>query len=264
MLLVDARESMPRDEVKELKVSMMLDDRPNEDDQDASPGTLTVQINMESLGLLGKLDRLVDTSVPGFELAESIDQGVDVTALDAEGNEVLPKCTRSWSLKYVLASDSEATTTFAFPEMKAATEELKYERFADADIVEVDRIVEVASVASGTPLKTEWIIGAVIGLLLLCLIVWMLVTANQSETNVKLSYESPTPLTPFNLVSTMKRMADDPEVVFRDQERASLLETIQVSEERFFANGKAGASTADLTTTLAPWVELANRRSKSV
>ena len=259
VVLIDARTASPRTAAKDLVVSMLMDDRAQ--DETEATGAISLQVNMESLGLLGDLDDVLDSHVPGYELAEATDQGLDVAALDSSGESVMPRCTRSWSLKYVPADSAKSVGQFVFPELLSETKELKYERFMDADLVEVDREVNVdAMVVSGRWLATMIAIG-IFALGLIGVLVWLASRQGSVEATAAKRYAVPASLTPFTLVSTMKRIADDPAIQWKDEESSSLQRSIQQTEQDYFGKS-ARVDNENLESVLRPWIDLANQRTR--
>ncbi len=146
-LVVDARETPAARPCRDIKVKQVLDDRR------IAEGRLRLEITATGMGLVPELDDLLDLETTGLSGAEAAkgeadspsavqDHGLDIGALDAKGPDVEALCTRSWTVDLAVdAKTLPAEFTFPAPRLAATT---TYQRYADADVVEVGSVVPLA------------------------------------------------------------------------------------------------------------------------
>ena len=96
---------------------------------------------------------------------------------------------------------------------------------------------------------------------LIGVLVWLASRQGSVEATAAKRYAVPASLTPFTLVSTMKRIADDPAIQWKDEESSSLQRSIQQTEQDYFGKS-ARVDNENLESVLRPWIDLANQRTR--
>ena len=197
-LVIDCSvDNAPIRPVSDLQVTQTLDER------QASDGKLIVEVAASGKGLVPELEDIIDIERDGFEVVSVDDQGVLPTEFDAESNDIQILSDRSWTVEYKAKEAAEASTSFAFSEAKLDGADSKFQRYKDADLVEVEKMVELEQGYDAFSWAfLYWLIPAVIlGLVGLCGLVY--VTSRPTEEVAK-RFNMPEDINPFTVLTLLK------------------------------------------------------------
>jgi hypothetical protein len=235
-LLIDAREVEPASRpYADLKVKQLLDAR------ELASGNIRLEIVASATGLVPKLNRLVDLSVgaetSGFVVTQIEDHGIAITEFEKSSGVVQLTSERTWfaALTIVDSDSVSVIDQFAFPALKVDAAEMRYEQYADADIVQAESVVPLRRVVAydWSRLVTMIVIAIVVVLVGLGIVV--MVWRRRGADVVRPVYSVPAKLTPFSLVAFLRRIASDQRLSLSATDRVSLQTTIAELETRFFA-----------------------------
>jgi hypothetical protein len=252
--LIDARPTMVAARpVKKVEVLQILDER------DLSKGTLTLEIKATGHGLLPELKELLDVNLPGFKMEKCEDRGLTVVKLDAEGDEVAAVSERNWLMTLAVDPPGRPPGSFSFPKAALPEAALTYKRYADADLQEVKPEVALA----GLPLRPRSVwtwVGSGAGLLVLGIgLVWWLRQGKAvAPAETAATYSLPAQITPFTVLSLLRRMQSDEKLGLNPEQRRELGDAISGLQQYFFGrpagdrNGKP-----DLEQVARRWVSCA-------
>jgi hypothetical protein len=246
--LIDARPArVPLRPLRKLSVLQILDDR------DLEAGTLSLEIKASGHGIVPELKELFDTALPGLKLDKEEDQGMVFTKIDSDGDTPSPVCERNWILKYSVAGSS-GLSSFQFPKPKRDGVELAFKRYADADLVEVKNDVALAGIAL-QPVKW-WLWGPLAAIVLVGIggFVWRATRQTEGRAAEIFAYDLPPHITPFSVLSLLRRMEQDSKLRLGEERRRELAQTIHDLEKHFFSRRDHNGSSPELEEIAREWV----------
>ena len=151
---IDAAKPCTTRPVENLSVTQTLDER------QAKDGKLIVEVKASGHGLVPKLDDLLDIDAKGFEVTSVEDEGVSISRFDPESDENLVVSERIIMVTLEAEESDEIPTNFAFGEAKVPLKEILYQRYNDADLVAVDRLVNLEETYGEA--KSKWLAPVIV------------------------------------------------------------------------------------------------------
>ncbi|HRV80503.1 MAG TPA: hypothetical protein P5218_03655, partial [Planctomycetota bacterium] len=228
-----------------LQLTQVLDERR------AAEGVLGLEIKAQAEGLVPALDQIADL-VPGdFEVVSTDDPGASVARFSDDEESVVTE--RLWNVQMRAKEGVAKPTQCRFAVPKDDATQVVYQRYDDADLVTAGVDVNLlAKYASQQASRWYWLpIGA-----LLAAFLWVLMRSisrapepTQSETLML-----PTDLTPFNVISLLRRVQSAPHLA--EPQRRELEATVQRIERYYFGQTPAGDQ-PDLTSIAQQWLRRA-------
>ncbi|MEN6451693.1 MAG: hypothetical protein ABFC96_14470 [Thermoguttaceae bacterium] len=262
VVLVDARQAKPpMRPVSDLKVRQVLDDRR------LDAGAAQVEVVATGNGLIPSLDRLLqvgDKAIPGFRIAKTQDQGLELKSLDSAGDQTHPVCERRWALELTPMPDAP-TSTFVYPKAAESSPAMSYQRYSDADIVDVAAVVPLR----GGPLLTRHWLLIVVGVAIaafvavVAAIAYRRIGRRRNASAAGPSYRCPDPLTPFTLLELLRRIHLDESLPLAAEGRHTLGATIDDFERQFFGRTPEPAVAVDLAAVADRWLAAAKGGHKT-
>jgi hypothetical protein len=231
-----------------LEITQVLDER------DLGEGLLTLEIKATGKGLVPELPTLLRTNWPGLELAELSDEGLAITHIDTEGEDVTPVSERNWLLKLQLAGKASTGMTFKFPESLRSDVKQVFKRYADADLVEVEPEIALAGVViQPRPLWQKAVLSATIAAVFAIALLLIRRRAT-AQTEAAPRYVLPETLTPFNVIALLRKLKADPDRNWSEAQRTELAATIQTLESHYFSHQRNGNPEPDLKGIGTRWI----------
>ncbi len=233
--------------VSELSITQTLDERQAED------GKLIVEISATANGLVPDLDQLIDTKSDGFEVVKVDDQGVLPNSFKKETDDIQILSDRSWTVEYA-ALDGQTPTSFVFGNVKLDEVDSKFQRYEDADLVEVERAVALensfGSIGSSflywlVPLLIFVTLGVAAGVFAL----------RQPVQKEQARFQIPEDVNPFTVLSLLKDIKQRNGI--SDEQSVELDDSINRIEQYYFSP-KDTRSDDDLQKVAEAWVNRAN------
>jgi len=250
--LLDARpERVPARPVADVEITQVLDDR------EIAQGLLTLEIKAGAKGLVPRLGELMRTNFTSLRVEEFTDQGVAVTQIDTEGDDIRPVSERNWLFKLRVEDSAPASLTFKFPEAAAGGAKMTFKRYADADLVEVQPSLALAGLSLRARPWWHWAVLAVVILAIACAVVWWVSRHRPQVAPAESPYLLPDPATPFGVIGMLRRMHGDASLGWKETDRTELAQTIGRLEAYFFARERNGDPEPDLTGIGRRWLVLA-------
>lgn len=253
-VLVDARSAAPAARPCEVTgIKQLLDDRqwPSDD--------LRLEITAAGRGLIPPLSELVDLSEGaehgGLRVAAIEDRGLALHELEATDDGIRPRCERTWLVSFTTASKSaaELPSSFAFPATKIKAVPLTRERYADADVTDCDAVVALPVGGQQALAKFGWPTAAGVFALAGLVLVGLAVGRSWRQPAAPPAYVLPVELTPFSVLSVLKRMRTDERLRLSASDRGALQSAIADLEEQNFARDEAPTETRELKAALNRW-----------
>jgi hypothetical protein len=240
-------EKGPLRPVSDLKITQTLDER------QADEGQLIVEVSATSKGLVPELDQIIDLRREGFTLVSVDDQGVSPTSFDTEGDGIQILSDRSWRLEYAAKQDKSSPSVFAFAEPKMPDVAAKFQRYEDADLVEVSKEVALEKKYAANSWRfLKWLVPLVaIGLFAAT---GLVIYRHRPKKIEARRFFVPAEINPFTVWSLLQDIKTRNGI---DREQGNeLQETIQLIERSYFAD-QADAKPTDLAAIARRWVETA-------
>ena len=209
---VDASKREPRP-FKDLKIVQTLDERQSTD------GRLVLEIKATAHGLVPKMEEIMKLSPEGFEITENDDLGVTISEFDKESSEVEISSERLWNIT-MQAKDSNAARPkeFAFAASLDDKATTTYQRYVDADLVDVERKISLEQKYGNA--KSRFPIFAPLGVLAFVGCIFALRKLNSKEEKTKADGPLlPENLTPFTALAVLKDIQANNGIRKTDMER---------------------------------------------
>jgi len=244
-LPVDARaDDPPARPANDVQIVQTLDER------QAADGRLVLEVKATAHGLVPELSELLDLSPAGFEIVETVDEGVSVSKFDDEAAETTITSERLWLIA-MQAKDSESRpTSFSFATSKLPDAKLTYQRYVDADLAEVEPNISLEERYGRVSYAWLWIVGGVlIGLVALAAMArpW----ARRRTPQQKHRFEMPEPVTPFTVLGLLRDIEHNNGL--GDDGHRELSASIERIERHYFV--EAEAADPPLRTIAEEWLQ---------
>lgn len=228
---VDASTDRPRPAAK-LQVIQTLDERK------AAEGKLSVEVKATVRGLVPDLQEILDVAPGEFDVTKVEDQGISIAKMDEESDEISAISERTWVVHLAAKPGLRrppATVAFGAPKLDGA--KMSYQRYVDADLIEVQRVVSLEGRYGGRGAGWAWgaFLLAVAGLGL----AGFLFLARRRRTRKKPAepaYRLPDPLTAFAALGLLKRIRRDSRL--KPESAGELAGDIGRIEQYFFNRGE--------------------------
>jgi hypothetical protein len=233
----------------QLKITQMLDERR------AAEGILGLEIKAASDGLVPDMEHVLITEFGDFEEVKREDQGVSVLQMNAESDANAAISERTWMLE-LRAKHAKADNpgTFSFPSPKMEGAEVIYQRYEDADLVEVGSTLNLNEKYGqrGFPWGVVLLLLTAMGVL-----VGFYLTRRKtgvSSPPVEARFAVPEKLDPFTLMGLLQKMRE--EYDFSADEMSQLNHALEQVEGYFFGS-RNGEDPPDLKKIAEEWVNKA-------
>ena len=183
--------------VKDLKFTQTIDER------QAGEGKLILEITASGKGLVPDLDEIIDLEREDFELVSVDDQGVLPASFDKDSKDIQILSDRSWTVEYKAKDESAGLDKFAFNDAKLEGTTSKFQRYVDADLAEVAKVVDLEKSYS----KFSWNFLYWLIPLIVCGLVGvtaLLYFASQPQQVARKRFEMPEDVNPFTVLTLLK------------------------------------------------------------
>ncbi|MEM7456089.1 MAG: hypothetical protein AAF456_17200 [Planctomycetota bacterium] len=237
----------------QLTVTEILDER------QAADGKLLLEIKATAQGLVPDLEQIMSVDSGKFEITEIDDPGVSVTSFDeeADGNVIMSE--RTWVVSYeAKESLTERPEEFSFPVPDIEVTEVAYQRYDDADLVNVESTISLEERYAKT---NYWILGLIAagGLALIGAMIGLFVVISRPQTQQSAGgiqvEDNPSP---FKAISLLEDIRDNNGL--SEDGKHQLGETINRLERYYFGDETERHDTAepDLSAELRKWLSSRN------
>jgi hypothetical protein len=235
--------------LQQLSVTQTLDER------QAKENRLVLEVKATGQGLVPELDQLLDLSFADFEVTESEDNGLSVSRFDPESSEPVVVTDRLWTI--TLADSPEVADdarTFMFASARLPLKEEVWQRYDDADLVEVEQSVTLQE-QYDEPDHSRAIATAVgFALCLIVFLAWWLLRKPAVAPVTVHRFHMPESPTAFNVLSLLKDIERNNGLT--SDGRTELATSINRIERYYFAEHRDGAA-PDLQDMADSWVRKA-------
>jgi len=234
--------------IADLKITQTLDER------QADEGKLIVEITATGRGLIPDLDEIVDLKRENFELVSVDDQGVLPSAFDKESDEIQIVSDRGWTVEYKAIEGNGDLESFSFGETLLADVSNKFQRYDDADLVEVQQTVSLEkNYASFSWKFLYWLIPLIVfGLVGIVAGVFFMKRVEHSHTT---RFRVPEDINPFTVLTLLNDIKERNGI--NTEQATELQNSINRVEEYYFGETENGHQAEDLEQLAETWVNRA-------
>ena len=238
--------------ITDLQITQTLDER------QADEGKLIVEITATGRGLVPDLEEIVDLKRENFELVNVDDQGVLPSAFDKDSDEIRIISDRSWTVEYKAIEGSGDLESFSFGETRVADASNKFQRYDDADLVEVQQTVLLEKNYAGFSWKfLYWLIPIIVfGLAGIVTGMYFLKRTEHAPTH---RFSMPQDINPFTVLTLLNDIKERNGI--NTEQATELQNSINRVEEYYFGKSENGDQAEDLEQLAETWV---NRAVKSI
>lgn len=226
------------------------------DERQAEEGKLILEIKASADGLVPALDDILEVDSKGFEIVQTDDEGVSVVQFSADSEEVAVVSERSWMLTLGARDDlAELPDSFTFGEARTADASIVYQRYLDADLLEVEPEVSLEERYGERRRSWAWIVVALVvigggGTLFL-----LTRKSNGPQAEGATGRSLPDSLTAFTVLGFLRDL--DRNNGIRDSGRQELHRAIRELERQYFREGDAEQT--NLRAIAEEWARKADR-----
>lgn len=247
VLPIEAKKETPVWPLSDVRVVQILDSR------ELNDGKLKLEIDVSAYGLISSLDQLLDTDFADLKV-DIEDRGVVADKLVTE-DELAVQCQRSWVVNLEVPSKMAHSLMFKYPSLKKefASASLVNKRYEDADIIDSEATVELS-----TGEASYWTIG--LGLVLAVGIAWVLFLRFRGSVAKEQSQQVhviPPRLTPFTVLSFLRHIENDTNIIVPDSETDSFQTDMKQIELAYFSPDGSEDQQPNLQQIMEKWIKLA-------
>jgi hypothetical protein len=213
-------------------------------------------------GVIPALQEVIVKDFKGFSIKEETDPGLSLTKLTTTDNGVAVLSERGWILTLERPADAMPVKEFSFPAVKLAGANITLKTYNDADLVEAPASVKLATEPRIT--WQAWLkenkevilkYGA-LGLGGILLLVMGFFALLKRSPKAAPRHAMPNQVTPFSVISLLRRLDQDPEVQLNNKLQGELRQTIRDLEGAYFAPEETEKK-LDLHSIARRWLRVA-------
>ena len=235
--------------VSDLVITQTLDERM------ADEGKIVVEVSATAKGLVPPLEQIVKLDQKNFEVVNIDDQGVLASTFDEDSKTPQILSERSWSVEYRAVDGLGESADFSFGEPKMANVTANYQRYEDADLVDVEPKVTLVR-KYGT--SSWWSLVWVIPLLLLAIgggvLAWFM--RSKTEPTETRRFEVPQEINPFTVLTVLRDIKQRNGI--DDKKAEELSHWINRVEAYYFGRSEQEIASEDLKALAERWVQQSN------
>ena len=247
-VVVDASSETVTDRpVSDLVITQTLDERM------AQEGKIVVEVSATAKGLVPPLDQILKLDQENFEVVDVEDQGVLASKFDDESNTPQILSERSWSVEYrgVEGKGESADFDFGVPVMADITS--NYQRYQDADLVDVEPTVSLdRKYGSSAGWSFWWALPLLAVIAVLAVLLWRGKPVEQSQAR----FEVPEEINPFTVLTVLRDIKQRNGI--SDQQSEALNHSINRVESFYFGRSQQDLAAEDLKALAEQWVRESN------
>ncbi len=232
--------------VEELSITQIVDER------QAKDGKLLLEVKATARGLVPEFESLIDFNPAEFNVDSIEDQGLAVSRFDKESSATAVISERAWTISMTANPElNRPPTQFEFGAPRVDVKEVLYQRYVDADLASVERMMSLEEQYASSDTPWGLLIGMMVGGLLLgSVVIWLIVRSVSQSGATTSRYQLPEDLTPFAVLGLLQDI--DRNNGLDEARRQELRASISRVERHYFAD--ADADDVDLRKIAEHWV----------
>ena len=248
-VVVDATGKGAQRPITDLKITQTLDER------QAADGKLIVEITATGKGLIPELDDVIKVQRDNFDIVNIDDQGVLPSSFDKDSDEIQILSDRSWSVEYKARENGSDLRSFSFGEAVLKGAGMKFQRYEDADLVEVEQTISLEKNYGSFSWKfLFWLIPVIVVGLFGIVAGSIFLTREKQVTENR--FNVPQEINPFTVLTLLKDIQER-NGIGKDQS-GELQNSIELVEMSYFGDSQNGSGSEDLEQLAESWVDRTN------
>ena len=234
--------------ISDLQITQTLDER------QADESRLILEVSATAKGLVPELEDIVDLKREDFEVVSIDDQGVLPSSFDEDSDVAQILSDRSWTVEYKAKEGKGQPEAFSFSDPIIPDAGAKFQRYKDADLVEVDkRIILEKDYGSFGWSFLYWLVPLIgIASVAMAGMVYFLTLPKKVETK---RFNVPEDVNPFTVLTLLKDIRQRNGI--SDEKSVELDQSINRIEEYYFGREETEKQTDDLAAIAKQWVHQA-------
>jgi hypothetical protein len=222
-------------------------------------GRVVVEVAAKGNGVIASHEQLFDFDRPGFDVQVS-DAGLSITEFVGGANGRAVNADRSWQFTYTRKKDVAGEGVMRFPTLKPGIEgaTTEYQHYQDADLIPVSAKQAAQGIPLKGTLKPVWkrriIAGVAVLLGVLALIYYLRRRKKRAAVDATRMLEVPSEITPFSVVSFLRRVEHEAGAKLNDAARASVRKQIDEIEASNYRNPPSPTDTLALEAIARQWL----------
>ena len=247
-VVVDASSETVTDRpVSDLVITQTLDERMAEE------GKIVVEVSATAKGLVPPLEQILKLDQKNFEVVDIEDQGVLASKFDEDSNTPQILSERSWSVEYrsVEGQGESADFDFGIPVMAGISS--NYQRYEDADLVDVEPTVSLdRKYGTSAGWSFLWVFPLLTIIAVFVGVFWKSKPDEQSRSR----FEVPEEINPFTVLTVLRDIKQRNGI--SDQQSEALNHSINRVESFYFGRSQQDLAAEDLKALAEQWVRESN------
>ncbi|HIG26610.1 MAG TPA: hypothetical protein EYQ50_01975 [Verrucomicrobiales bacterium] len=233
--------------VQNLKITQMLDERR------ADEGILALEIKATGDGLIPPLDEIAALEFEGFDVTKEEDQGVSIFQMNAESEKNAAVSERLWVVELRNKADQKSLPEeFEFPEISHETSEVIYQRYEDADLVEVSAQINLLEKYGEPGFPWSMVFSLFAALIVSGGFYVTLKNSNVAPEDTTTRFQVPEKIDAFSVIGLLEKIRE--ECSLDEKQSRELGLTLNNMEKKFFGPTKT-RSKVDLREIAEEWVK---------
>ena len=247
-VVVDASsESVTDRPVSDLVITQTLDERMAEE------GKIVVEVSATAKGLVPPLDQILKLDQENFEVIDIEDQGVLASKFDEESNTPQILSERSWSVEYRSVEGKGESAEFDFGVPVMTDIDSNYQRYEDADLVDVEPTVSLnRRYGSSSLWRFLWLLPLLAIFAVTAVFFWRGKPVEQSQAR----FEVPDEINPFTVLTVLRDIKQRNGI--SNQQSEALNHSINRVESFYFGRSQQDLAAEDLKALAEQWVRESN------
>jgi hypothetical protein len=224
------------------------------DERQADEGKLILEVKATANGLVPDLDQILDLAPKDFEIVEAEDQGLSVSRFNPDTDESVVVSERSWMITMQAVDNlKELPTSFEFGKPTHETADSIYQRYVDADMIAVERVISLEEQYGETSNAQFWLIVGAVAVVAGLACLFLLLRKKDPRAAEVSRFEVPETITAFTVLGLLRQI--DQNNGLNESSRLELAGSINRLEQHFFINGSD--EEPNLQEMAETWIERA-------
>lgn len=192
-----AKEAEPRP-ITNVSITQTLDER------QADEGKLILEVKVTGRGLIPKLEKLLVVAPEEFDVVSIEDEGASVSQFDKESDENAIVSQRNFMVNLEAKQNlKEHPKEFQFGASLIADAEVEHQRYVDADLDSVERLISLEQQYGEPAALWPWFVVAGLCLVVVLVLVYLQMSKPKMQV-VARRFKVPRDVTPFTVIGLLK------------------------------------------------------------
>ncbi|MBX3414697.1 MAG: hypothetical protein KF708_18560 [Pirellulales bacterium] len=225
------------------------------DERQAVDGKLVLEVKATAHGLVPELSELIELAPAGFDVIDTVDEGVSVAEFDKESDATTITSERVWLVSMQAKEAESKPQTFSFATSKLPDAKLTYQRYVDADLAAVEPTISLEQSYGRTSYAYLWILGSAVAALCIGGVAVRRLTANRQTQTKAPRFAMPEPVNAFTVLGLLRDIELNDGL--GDDGRRDLVASIERIERHYFVESERDEP--PLRSIAEQWLERTSR-----